>query len=168
MTEEKEKHPTAARLCRDSKEEIAQKPIFSRRDKLAFFSALVFSSGSLLIHGESVAVSLLTENEYLIASVRSVVESLTGKECRITRKGRRNEILVENALSLLCACKVLDTSDGSVTVCNRIAPEFAEEQSAAAYIRGAYLGSGSLSAGKYHLEFSYIWENFSGNRLEIV
>ncbi len=155
MTEEKEKHPTAARLCRDSKEEIAQKPIFSRRDKLAFFSALVFSSGSLLIHGESVAVSLLTENEYLIASVRSVVESLTGKECRITRKGRRNEILVENALSLLCACKVLDTSDGSVTVCNRIAPEFAEEQSAAAYIRGAYLGSGSLSAGKYHLEFSF-------------
>lgn len=142
------------KLCKLSKEEIASKPLFARKDKLAFLSAVIISSGSLLIHGESVAVTFFTENEQLALSVSALAGELTGRECKINRKNKRREIIIENALGLLCACKVLNTDEG-ITVLGGIAEEFTEEQSAVAYIRGAYLGAGSLSAGKYHLEFSF-------------
>lgn len=140
-----------------SKEEIAIKPLFSRKDKLAFMSALIFTAGSLLIHGESVSVTLTTQNAALSSAVKTLAESLTGRECRVIYKDRRNrEIIIENALTLLCACKVLKSDGASVNVCEHIASEFMAEQSCAvAYIRGAYLGAGSLSAGSYHLEFSF-------------
>lgn len=147
----------AAQLCKRSKEEIAQKPLFAQKDKFAFLSALIFSAGSLLIHGSHVAVTVLTQNAELARAVQSVVESLTGQNCTVVQKDKRNnEIIIENALTLLINCRVLAVSDDGVTVCEHIAPELVEEQSAAtAYIRGAYLGAGSFSAGKYHLEFSF-------------
>ncbi|MDE6398826.1 MAG: hypothetical protein K2L51_05845, partial [Clostridiales bacterium] len=56
------KADSAAMLCKHSKEEIAGKPLFSHKDKLAFLSALLFSSGSLLIHDGVVAATFSTQN----------------------------------------------------------------------------------------------------------
>lgn len=153
-----------AKIGKASKEEIAEKPLAGANEKLAFMSALIISSGSLIIHGDSVAVTVSTENERLERTVRALASELAGGECRVTRKGKRSEIVMENALEMLCACKILDSSNG-LSVCERIADEFKNERGAVAYIRGAYLGAGSLSAGKYHLEFSFgrrsIAEDFS-------
>ena len=146
--------PSIAKIGKARKEEIAARPIFALKDKLAFLSALIISSGSLIIHGNGVSVTVSTENEKLEECLSALVSETTGKECKVTQKGRRREIIVESALGLLCACKVLERDNG-IKVCEHIAEEFCEEQSAAAYIRGAYLGAGSLSAGKYHLEFSF-------------
>lgn len=143
-----------AKIGKASKEEIAEKPLAGANEKLAFMSALIISSGSLIIHGDSVAVTVSTENERLERTVRAIASELAGGECRVTRKGKRSEIVMENALEMLCACKILDSSNG-LSVCERIADEFKNERGAVAYIRGAYLGAGSLSAGKYHLEFSF-------------
>lgn len=146
----------AVHLCKQSKEEIAGKALFSQKDKTAFLSALIFSAGSLLIHGGNVSLTISTQNEALPKTVRALSECVAGRSCRMTAKGKTQEILIENALPLLTRCKVLDTTGGTVTVCDRIAPELIGEQSTAvAYVRGAYLGAGSLSAGKYHLEFSF-------------
>lgn len=141
-------------ICRHSKEEIALKPLFSHKDKLAFLSALIISSGSLVIHGESVAVTLSTANDNLSDAVKRLAEELTGKECLCDKKNKRNEIVIGNAIKLLCQCGILEVEDG-VSVCEHIPEKFTEEQSAAAYVRGAYLGAGSFTASKYHLEFSF-------------
>lgn len=156
---------TGAVLCRDSKREIAQKPLFLRRDKCAFLSALIFSCGSILIHGDKVSVAFSTKNQFLTDAVRSAVESLAGAKCRVNSGGERNgEVIIENALQLLQSCKVIAKVDGKLTICDRISDEFRD--SAVAYVRGAYLGSGSLTTGKYHLEVSFgigtIAEDFAG------
>ncbi len=141
-------------LCKDSKEEIAGKPLFSRKDKLAFMSALLFSSGSLLIHDGRVAVTVSTQNRTILQAVQATAESLTGRACTVHMRGKTSELVLDNALSFLIACRVLDGEGGRVN--EHIAPEFVEDQSAAAaYVRGAYLGSGNLNARKYHLEFSF-------------
>ena len=153
-----------AGLGKLSKEEIAGKPLSSDRDKRAFLSALILSIGSLIIHGMQVAVTVSTENDTLADAVRAAAKDLTARDCRVERKNKRIEIVIEDALGLLCSCNVL-TCDGGVGVCEHIAGEFASGQSSAAYVRGAYLGAGSLSAGQYHLEFSFgrksIAEDFS-------
>lgn len=141
-------------LCKHSKEEIAGKPLFSHKDKLAFLSALLFSSGSLLIHDGVVAATFSTQNTVLAALVHSLARDLTGRDCLLAQHGKTREIVIDNARSLLISCRVLDGDGGSV--CEHIAPELVDEQSAAAaFVRGAYLGAGSLCAGKYHLEFSF-------------
>lgn len=152
------------KIGKTSKEEIAEKPLFARKDKLAFLSGLIISSGSLIIHGGDVSVTLSTENEKLCSLVCALALEFTGRECKTERKRKRIDITAQSALGLLCACKVLERGDG-ISVCEHIAEDFRESESAVAYIRGAYLGAGSLSAGKYHLEFSFgrksIAEDFS-------
>lgn len=141
-------------LCKDSKEEIAGKQLFSQKDRLAFMSALLFSSGSLLIRAGSVAATVSTQNESIARAVQATAESLTGRACKVNVRGKTSDIVVDNALSLLIACRVLDEDGGSA--CEHISPELIDEQStAAAYVRGAYLGSGNLNVSKYHLEFSF-------------
>lgn len=147
---------SAAQICKRSKEEIALKPLFSRNDKLAFLSALLFSAGSLLIHGESISAAVSTQNDVLAKTVRTLAESLGKCVCSVTKKGKQSYIEIQNATPLLFACHVLQIKDGVLDVCERIDETLVNEQSAAvAYIRGAYLGAGSLSADKYHLEFSF-------------
>lgn len=144
----------AAKLCKQSKEEAAAKPLFSRKEKLAFLSALLFSSGSLLIRGGGVAAQFSTQNALLAARIRAVVEDLTGRSCVERTYGKTHEIVAENAYALLIACHVLEEDGGNV--CEHISPALTDEQNAAAaFVRGAYLGSGSLSAYKYHLEVSF-------------
>ncbi len=147
---------TERNLCSDSKAEIAEKPLHTRREKAAFLSALFVTAGSLLIHGENIAVTLSTRNTALAAAVRAASESLGGRQCRVESDGHNRTIVVENALPLLKSCKVLAADGETITVCERIATEWTEDTgAAAAYVRGAYLGSGSLSIAKYHLEFSF-------------
>lgn len=155
MRQEKEQRRDVAEalsLCKQSKEEIAGKQLFSQKDKQAFFAGLLYSSGSLIFAGGGISAQLTTQNEKVARHIVAVAESLTGRPCALHTRGKTYELTVENALSLLKACRVLDSDGGAV--CEHISPDW-REQSAAAFVRGAYLGSGSLSAGKYHLEFSF-------------
>lgn len=146
-----------AHLGRQSKEEIAARPLHKSREKKAFLSALIFSAGSLVIHGSDVAVELTTANEALVPVVTALAAEVAGKACSVRRKQKTALIRICDARTLLTACRVFDEKDGEITVCEHIAPEFIGDRGAAtAYVRGAYLGAGSLSAGKqYHLEFSF-------------
>lgn len=147
--------PASRGFCGRSKEEVASKPLHSRKEKLAFLSAVFVSNGSLLIHGGSVAVTLTSRNKAVTNAVCAVARDL-GKECVTTNSGHNTQIAVENALPLLRSCGVLDFSGETISVCEHIPPEFGNDSAtASAYVRGAYLGAGSLSLGKYHLEFTF-------------
>ena len=143
-----------SKLCKASKEELAAKPLSSRKEKAAFLSAVLFTSGSLLIHGSCVSASVSTQNEAFAKTAASVAQSLTGKPAEVTLGGKTFEILIADAVELLGECKVLDPEKR--VVLGSIDSELTGEQSeAAAFVRGAYLGGGSLIVPKYHLEFSF-------------
>lgn len=158
-------------ICSRSKDEVSGKALHSRRCKLAFMSALFVTSGSILIHGDSVSVAVATRYPSITEAVREVTEDLTGRTCRVERGGGRyTEIIVDNALMLLRNCKVLDFGESGITVCDGISQDFRSEQSVAvAYLRGAYLGSGSLSLkNKYHLEFCFSRRSVASDFAEML
>lgn len=144
----------AAQLNKASKEEIAAKPLNSRREKIAFLSAVLFTAGSLIIHDKRLCAAVTTRHESIKDAVATVVRSLTGKEPVAENTGKTCEIVIDGAQELLCECGVLNKE--TLVACERIDQSVvADRVSAAAYVRGAYLGSGSLNAAKYHLEFSF-------------
>ncbi|MCI8595448.1 MAG: DNA-binding protein WhiA [Clostridia bacterium] len=143
-----------SKLCKASKEELALKPLASRGEKTAFLSAVIFTSGSLLIHGSRVSASVSTQNEFLAKAVSDAAQSLTGKAAEVSRVGKTSEVLISDAVELLGECRVLNSE--SWVVCDGIDKALTRERAdAAAFVRGAYLGGGSLIVPKYHLEFSF-------------
>ncbi len=143
-----------SKLCKASKEELALKPLASRGEKAAFLSAVIFTSGSLLIHGSRVSASVSTQNEFLAKAVSDAAQSLTGKAAEVSRVGKTSEVLISDAVELLGECRVLNSE--SWVVCDGIDKALTRERAdAAAFVRGAYLGGGSLIVPKYHLEFSF-------------
>lgn len=143
---------TGRQLCALAKEELAEKQLFSRTEKLAFLSALIFSSGSLIMGRGDVSVALMTESEPLVKAVVGIVESLTGRTPNV-EGNRRKRIEIAHAKTLLLDACVLAEKDGTVAIFEGISPSLSS--SAAAYVRGAFAGAGSLTSPKYHLEFSF-------------
>ena len=144
-------------FCKKCKAELTVGKFHTRKEKLAFTSALVLSAGSLLIHGNSVSVTFQTQNSALVKTVNALSTELTGRECEAEKRGSKtSEITLMNAFSLLIECGILSISDGSVTISEHVHREYFGDRTAAAFVRGAFLGSGSISLGKkYHLEFSF-------------
>lgn len=148
---------SGAEFCKKCKTELAAGKFHTRREKLAFTAALVLSAGSLLIHTGSVSVTFQTQNPALAKTVNSLSSELTGRECTVTERGSKtSEVTLVNAFTLLVECGVLCVNDGSVTLCEHVNRDYFDDRTASAFVRGAFLGSGSISLGKkYHLECSF-------------
>ncbi|MDE7395835.1 MAG: DNA-binding protein WhiA [Clostridiales bacterium] len=144
---------TSKQLCVLAKEELSEKPLFSRTEKLAFLSALIFSSGSLIMGRGEVSVKMTTESEALVKAVCVCTESVIGR-APVVSGNLRKDIEIPHAASLLLDACVLTEKDGEIAVYEGIAPLFTT-QAAAAYVRGAFAGAGSLTSEKYHLEFTF-------------
>lgn len=136
----------------NTKQEIAAQRLHSRREKTAFLSALIHTAGSLIFGGGRMQLVLYTEN----AQVREAVDAITAeiyKTQAAVRGGRRMELVYEGAVlpRLLKDCGIID-ANGHVAA-GIAADLIATERCGAAYVRGAFLGAGSVTAQRYHLEF---------------
>ena len=153
MSEQQAKS-TSKQLCALAKEEVSEKPLFTRTEKLAFLSGLIFSSGSLVMGRGEVSVMLTTESAPIAKAVCACVEDVIGRAPSL-RGERRKTIEIPHAASLLLDACVLKEHDGHILVHEGIAPAFRSSAAAVAFVRGAFAGNGSLSSPKYHLEFSF-------------
>ena len=148
---------SGAEFCKKCKAELTSGRLSSREEKLAFIAAIVLSSGSLIIHGESVSLTLQTQNAALVKTVNALTYELIGRECTPEKKGNKAvEIILSDALPLLTMCGVLAVTDGNIRISEHVSRDYFEGRVSAAFVRGAFLGSGSISLGKkYHLECAF-------------
>ncbi len=144
--------PGGAALCALAKAEIAEKPLFSRTDKLAFLSGLIFSSGSLIVGHGDVSVTVSVSDGKMAETARAVFESVLGRSATV-RGNKRKTLEVGHAAALLQEAGVLTAEDGVLRARSDIDRSFFD--SAAAYVRGVFAGSGSMTSKQYHLEFTF-------------
>lgn len=141
------------RICKLCKDELAAKSLNSQKEKAAFISAMLFTCGSLIIRNKKLCAAVSTKSEQTKKAVTAALQGL-GVACNTELNGKTYEVVAPDCEDMLVKCKV--TESGSKVVCEHIDESFYSDQAvAAAYMRGAFLGSGSLSAPEYHLEFQF-------------
>ncbi len=131
--------------------------------KLAFLSAVIHTAGSVLIRDKKLEVEILSENDKLLEKIFSVIvefyktEPITGK--------RKISLAGDVAMSVMYDCGLFVSDGEHIVVENGIKPSLVQSPCCKVnYIRGAFLGAGSLSAGNgYHLEFGVSNRLFAEN-----
>lgn len=122
--------------------------------RVAFLSAVIHSAGSVVIRSKKLAVEICSENEELLEKTAKIILDFYGVE--VAKSGARKLILQGSSAMEIMRDVGIFCSDGEHTMLREgIAPYLVENKCCAVnYIRGVFLGSGSLSARKgYHIEF---------------
>lgn len=129
--------------------------------KLAFLSAVVHTAGSVFISHKRLGLMVMSDNQALLKKVAEVMEQFYGLETKL--KGK-TQLMVSGDILLraLVDCGIFKLVDGETQVESGISPKITREECCRVnYIRGAFLGAGSLSATKgYHLEFALSNQEF--------
>jgi DNA-binding protein WhiA len=122
--------------------------------RLAFLSAVVHTAGSVFFSTDGLRIEILCESELLkdkvcelFAEFYGVVPSLSGKHITV---------LGDNVTEILYDLMIFGVIGEETAVVSGIADTLVEEEHCkASYIKGAFLGSGSVSLKTgYHLEFT--------------
>lgn len=135
--------------------------------QIAELSALIKTSGTISINGQhNIGFRVTTENPAIARKVFTLIKNCFSRQPEILVK--RNKQLKKNntymmvishergALEILEKCGILDTSDKGISIEYGIKKSLIEEVcSKRAYIRGAFLGGGSVTNPEktYHFEF---------------
>ena len=151
-----------------AKNEICRIPLDRHSCALAELSALIHMSGSLQFKGNhKIGFKIITENAAIARRTFSLLKALfqvqTEVLVRKNRQLKKNNIYSIIVSSDMGAMEVLTRTgiitkdeEGAVDINYGIPPElFQMEECKRAYIRGAFLGGGSISDPEktYHLEF---------------
>lgn len=131
----------------------------------AQLSSMIRTSGSISLHGFSETdLNIRTENAAvarlvftLFKKVYNMHTELIIKKGSGVKKGNIYEIFIENAQDILVDLGIILINDGFFEINNKVPTELIDSDCCPrAYIRGAFLGSGSVSDPEkgYHLEFS--------------
>ncbi len=132
--------------------------------QLAELSALIRTSGSIKLKGRSrTDLSILTENPAIARLIFTFFKKnfnihteVVVQKNKTLKKGNAYQIQIENASTLLKETGILVETNGFFSINDQI-PEFLLTDTCCkrAYIRGAFLGGGSVSDPEkgYHLEF---------------
>lgn len=131
----------------------------------AELSALIRTSGSISLRGFSgTDLTIRTENAAVARLVFTLFKKIYALHTELiikkgsgVKRGNIYEIFIENAQEILADLGIILISDGLFEI-NRSVPEALVENDCCprAYIRGAFLGAGSVSDPEktYHLEFN--------------
>lgn len=122
--------------------------------RLAFLSAVVHSAGSVLISDKGLKVEICSENSALLDKLSCIIKDFYDVEpCHAGRL--RIDIAGEAAMSIMYDCGIFMRDAEHTYVADGIAPFLVENECCRVnYIRGVFLGAGSISATRgYHLEF---------------
>lgn len=147
-----------------TKNELCQIRGEDRCCQIAELSALIKVSGSIgYSRGKGLSLTLTTENPAIARRVFTSFKRVFGlsaeiliKQNRMLKKTNTYLIVVQDAEEILTTLKIIDNSDGTYRFENGI-PEGIDHKECCirAYLRGVFLGGGSLSDPEkgYHLEF---------------
>lgn len=122
--------------------------------RLAFLSAVVHSAGSVLISDKGLKVEICSENSALLSKLSGIIRDFYA--AMPLRAGKsRIEISGDAAMSMMYDCGIFMRDEEHTYVADGIAPFLvANECCKVNYLRGVFLGAGSISATRgYHLEF---------------
>lgn len=123
--------------------------------KLAFLSAVVHTAGSVFISEKRLGLSVASDNAELLNKLADLFREFYG--LNVKNKGKTHLVIIGDILlAALVDCGVFRVVDGQTEVVSGIEQRIvADECCRVNYIRGAFLGAGSLSARQgYHLEFA--------------
>lgn len=123
--------------------------------KLAFLSAVVHTAGSVFISDKKLGLVIMSDNRLLLKKVAEVFAEFYG--LKTTLKGKTQLVVTgEILLRALVDCGIFKVVDGQTEVEVGISHKIiGDECCRVNYIRGAFLGAGSLTATKgYHMEFA--------------
>lgn len=148
-----------------TKREIAKKPFSSDAERLAFLSAVIHTAGSIILSAGGIGVEIAAEYGFVAESIGAATEALCGRCPELTGRGLR--LSGDYVAGLLVDAGIL--SEGGVNA--GAAEELLRgEAELSAYIRGAFLGSGSVSilGSGYHLEFALSSERLARDLSHIL
>ena len=148
------------------KGEIARYSDFSKSEALAQISAIMKVSGTIGFSGSGLSFKITTENPSsarliftLLKTHFDIHSKLMVKRSNSLKKNNIYMVVINEEMGvrqLLQATGILTEVDGVISLNYRIQKEMIKtEEEKRAYIRGAFLGGGSISNPEktYHLEF---------------
>ena len=164
-----------------TKDEITKQKIKDEAERRAVLGALTHAAGSISLSREGVGVRLVSENHNVARLYAQLANELYGLEWTISISqteglNARNTIVKltgENCRKLLqdAGCIGADEQGADFLPNSNIpAALVAEDETRRAFIRGAFLGCGSITDPKkgYHLEFVCRREEFAYGLCELM
>lgn len=154
-----------------AKNEILGCALHSRGEEIAFLSGFVHTAGSIMISRGGMELVLTNENPLACERVFGLLSKSYGDSCGTEFDGKRISVAGDRAARVLEDCKILVTDGGGEKRINYgIDPSLTEkEKCAAAYLKGAFAGCGSVSVSKgYHLEFALSNASLAGGLAEVM
>lgn len=148
-----------------AKNEITHLTHSSSCCKRAFLAALIRSGGSLLISNNSIRISFGFSDGALLEKIERIVKEIA-EGVTVSKEDGEAVLFGENIMPVLYALGVFRrSSKGETIVRSGVMPSLVKENCcAAAYIRGIFLGCGSVSlVGGYHLEFNFSHEDMAND-----
>lgn len=145
-------------------------------------SSLIHMCGSINFEGSNkVSLTLRTENAAIARRAFKMIKIKYNVEARVViskniQFKNRNIYTVKvesanKAKDILINLHILDTNGGLITIANEINREFIKNDCCKrAYIRGSFLGGGSLSNPDkaYHMEFTCHEENYAVQLMNLI
>lgn len=155
----------------NTKTQLAHHVAEARHAQLAELSAMVRVCGLLKIKsGGRVDVLIATENSAVARLVFTLFKRLFKRQTEVIVKKNQSlkkhhtyEIYVEQAVEMLIQLGILRNEDGIAIVEGLPDNLLLEDEAKRAYVRGVFLGSGSISDPEksYHMEFVTHHEGYS-------
>ncbi len=167
-----------------TKNEISRIPIENNISALAELSALIHMGGSIFFSGKSnIGFKITTENPAIARRVFSLLKIKFGTQTELSV--RKNSQLKKNNIYSIVVSSTLGAEDillrtgiirenqrdNSKEISYRIPKRLIEKENwKRAYLRGAFLGSGSISDPEktYHLEFVTFSQEYSRDLCELI
>lgn len=164
------------------KNELSRVMPKDRKARLAELSGLVRMSGSINLMGfNKLALKIGTDHPSIIRKVFTLLKS--SFDIQVEVQAKKNSNLKKNhtyfahiryeqgANDILERLGIIRTKEGHLQIVSEIPPSIKErEESKRAYIRGAFLGGGSVSDPEkaYHMEFATFDEGWSGELMKLL
>jgi DNA-binding protein WhiA len=140
--------------------------------KKAFLASFLRTAGSVGIRGGNVGIEMATDIKEVAEKISAIIKDLYGLESVFSKgvdKPRKKDRTVfscidENSIYLLIDLGIIEVDEDGANIKLNINWEIVEDECCkAAYVRGAFLGSGSVTIPKtdgssstgYHLEFIF-------------
>ncbi|PJI07833.1 MULTISPECIES: DNA-binding protein WhiA [Clostridium] len=164
------------------KSEVCRYNEYTKEEAIAILSALMKASGTLALEGNrKISFKIITENPAIARLVFKLLKKYFNIHTEIIVK--RSNSLKKNNVYIVCITEdmgvrdllktvgVMKNEDGIVTLNYKIPEEIVSDtESKKMYIRGAFLGGGSVSNPEkmYHLEFVTHNEEYAVNLMNLI
>ncbi len=176
---------TSVNFTYEIKKEIIRNGFENTCCKTAALSAFLRATGSIITRGPHVGFEIVTESENVAEYFVGLIESMYGAELKIAEVGTDNrngrdrlvlDCVGERSFFILSELGIAEFDGEGVNLKMEIDPYLVENACCRrAYIRGAFLGSGSCTLPKedesgsgYHLEIVFFGEALADNFCDLL